>query len=133
MDLDRGTLARIDRKLLARLDQHETFQMVRVPATAAKWPTWKRSCDAVGISLGRAILALIDHQTMATLVSAARTMIRPSLVKPRKGSADREAQVAARDGSLMAAMERLRGRTELLRLLGGRPEKTALPGFLWVS
>jgi hypothetical protein len=29
IDLDRGTLARIDRRLLARLDQDETFRMVR--------------------------------------------------------------------------------------------------------
>lgn len=42
MDLDRGTLARIDRKLLAGLGQCATFQMVRVPVTAAKWSTEER-------------------------------------------------------------------------------------------
>jgi hypothetical protein len=31
MDLDRGVLARLDRKLLAGLGQDETFHMVRVP------------------------------------------------------------------------------------------------------
>lgn len=35
MDLDRGTLARIDRKLLAGLGQDETYRMVRVLATSA--------------------------------------------------------------------------------------------------
>jgi preprotein translocase subunit SecA len=39
MDLDRGVPARIDRKLLAGLGQDETFRMVRVPVTAAKWST----------------------------------------------------------------------------------------------
>jgi hypothetical protein len=29
--------------------------MVRVPATAAKWATSKRYCDAAGLSMGRAI------------------------------------------------------------------------------
>ena len=65
MELDRGTLARIDRKLLAGLGQDETFQMVRVPVTAAKWATWKRYCDAAGISMGRAIMALIDHELVS--------------------------------------------------------------------
>jgi len=65
MDLERGTLARIDRKLLAGLGQDETFQMVRVPVTAAKWSTWKRYCDSVGISMGRAIMALIDRELVS--------------------------------------------------------------------
>ena len=38
-DLERGVLARIDRKLLAALDQEETYRMVRIPVTAAKWST----------------------------------------------------------------------------------------------
>lgn len=37
MDLDRGTLARLDRHLLAGLDRDERFQMVRVPVTPATW------------------------------------------------------------------------------------------------
>jgi len=52
MDMDRGTLARIDRKLLAGLGNDETFRTLRVPATGAKWATWKRYCDAAGISMG---------------------------------------------------------------------------------
>jgi hypothetical protein len=33
MDLDKGTLARIDRKLLANLGDDEAFRTLRVPAT----------------------------------------------------------------------------------------------------
>ncbi len=51
MDLDRGTLPRIERKLLAGLGQDKTYRMVRVPATASKWATWKRYCDLAGISM----------------------------------------------------------------------------------
>jgi hypothetical protein len=65
MELDRGTLARVDRKLLAGLDQDETFVMVRVPVTGAKWSTWKRYCDAAGISMGRAIVSLIDRELVS--------------------------------------------------------------------
>ncbi|HSF84985.1 MAG TPA: hypothetical protein VLG28_04885 [Acidimicrobiia bacterium] len=36
--------------------------MVRVPATPAMWATWKRRCDSAGISMGRAIAALIDRE-----------------------------------------------------------------------
>jgi hypothetical protein len=62
MDLDRGALARVDRKLLAGLGQHETYRMVRVPVAPAKWSTWRRYCDAAGISMGRAIVTLIDRE-----------------------------------------------------------------------
>ena len=65
MELDRRTLARLDRKLLAGLGQGERYRMVRVPVTASKWSTWKRYCDSVGISMGRAIVALIDKELVS--------------------------------------------------------------------
>jgi hypothetical protein len=36
--------------------------MVRVPVSSATWSTWKRYCAAAGISMGRAIAALIDRE-----------------------------------------------------------------------
>jgi hypothetical protein len=65
MELDRGVLARIDRKLLAELGHDETYRMVRVPVTPSKWSTWKRYCDAAGVSMGRAIVALIDRELIS--------------------------------------------------------------------
>lgn len=62
MDLEREKLERVDRKLLARLGQDETYQMVRVPVTPATWSTWKRYCEARGTSMGRAIMALIEWE-----------------------------------------------------------------------
>jgi len=67
MDLDRGALARLDRRLLAGLNREERFQMVRVPVTPATWSTWKRYCDIAGISMGRGKAALIDHELAAVL------------------------------------------------------------------
>jgi hypothetical protein len=71
MDLDRGVLARIDRKLLAGLGQNETYRMVRVPVTASRWSTWKRYCDSAGISMGRALAAMIERELVAVLGESA--------------------------------------------------------------
>ncbi len=63
--MDKGTLARIDRKLLAGLGGDKTYRTVRVPVTAAKWSTWKRYCDSVGISMGRAVAMLMDRELLS--------------------------------------------------------------------
>jgi hypothetical protein len=42
MDLDRGTLARIDRRMLSGLGHAESWQMLRVPVSEAMWSTWRR-------------------------------------------------------------------------------------------
>ena len=62
MDLDRGALSKIDRKVLSGLGHDECWQMVRVPVSEAVWLAWKRYCDALGISMGRALSALIKHE-----------------------------------------------------------------------
>ena len=76
MDLHRGALANLDRRLLAELDREEQFRMVRVPVSAAKWSTWKRYCGAAGISMGRAIVTLIDRE----LANATETSVDNSSV-----------------------------------------------------
>jgi hypothetical protein len=45
MDLDRGMLARLDRRLLAELGRDERFQMVRVPIMS--WPP----CSATPVKM----------------------------------------------------------------------------------
>ena len=62
MGLNRARLANIDRRLLAELDRTDDWQLVRVPASGATWSTWKRLCELVGISMGRAVGALIDRE-----------------------------------------------------------------------
>ncbi len=61
-DLDRGALAKIDRKVLSGLGHEEVYQMVRVPVSAALWSTWRRYCEAQGVSMGRAVSGLIAHE-----------------------------------------------------------------------
>ena len=114
MDLDRGALANLDRRLLAELDREDQFQMVRVPISPVKWSTWKRYCGAAAISMGRAIVALINRE----LASVAETSREDSPVfaqRVREQLARREAEVAIRERAVSAAEERQRGTSERLR------------------
>ncbi len=108
MNLDRGTLARIDRKLLAGLGQDETFRMVRVPVTPVKWSTWKRYCDSAGISMGRAIAMLIDSELAMTLDESDGTVLSVTAQRIAERLADREATLTRREGELVAIEQRLR-------------------------
>jgi hypothetical protein len=106
-DLDRGVLARLDRKLLAGLGQEETYRMVRVPATAAKWSTWKRYCDSAGVSMGRAIATLVDQELLAVVgAQAGACAVLAGLAE--EDLARRIEQVARREQDATAVEERLR-------------------------
>jgi hypothetical protein len=116
MDLDRGKLARIDRKLLAGLGQDETFQMVRVPVTAAKWATWKRYCDAAGISMGRALAALIDHE-LVSVFDEFNDDDQPVFARDTQEQlAAREEEIIARERELDAASDRIKKQDKRLGL-----------------
>ena len=115
MDLDRGVLARIDRRLLAELDRDERFQMVRVPVTPAKWSTWKRYCDAAGISMGRAIAALIDHELASMFGDSSGGAVSMFEEQAQRRLADREAALTKRGNELSAAEERVRRWSQHLR------------------
>ena len=60
--MDRGTLARIDRRLLTEFDQSGGVQLVKVPVSDAVWSTWKRYCEAVDVTMGAGIAALMEHE-----------------------------------------------------------------------
>ena len=116
MDLDRGKLARIDRKLLAGLGQHETFQMVRVPVTAAKWATWKRYCDTAGLSMGRAVAALIERE-LVSVFDEFNDDDQPVLARDtQEQRAEREEEMIARERELDAAGDRIKEQDKRLRL-----------------
>jgi hypothetical protein len=113
MDLDRGTLARLDRRLLAGLGRDEQFQMVRVPVTPAKWSTWKSYCETVGIAMGRAIVALIDHELTSVVGDSSG---RSRLDERAQGQpADCEAALTKREVELAKAEDRVRRQSEYLR------------------
>jgi uncharacterized protein YecA (UPF0149 family) len=108
VDLDRGALARVDRKLLAGLGQDETDRMVRVPVTASKWSTWKRYCDSAGVSMGRAVVTLIERELIA--VFGDQTDEHPAVfaAQAEEELARRQEQVARREEKASAIEGRLR-------------------------
>jgi hypothetical protein len=115
MDLDRGTLVRIDRKLLAGLGQDETFRMVRVPVIEAKWSTWRRYCQAVGISMGRAIVMLIGRELVGVFGDFSGIESPVFAERAQRELVRREAEVARRERDLDAAEQRLQRRSDGLR------------------
>ena len=92
MDLEREDLERVDRKLLGRLGQDETYRMVRVPATPATWSTWKRYCETLGVSMGRAIMDLVERE----LGLVGEHELEPA------STGDGEEQLATREAELSA-------------------------------
>ena len=62
MALDRGTLSRIDRRVFAELVHTGGVQAVKVPVSAAVWSTWRRYCEAIGVSMGEGVAGLIAHE-----------------------------------------------------------------------
>jgi hypothetical protein len=62
MALERGTLTRIDRRILAELAHTGGVQAVKVPVSDAVWSTWRRYCAAVGLSMGEGVAGLIAHE-----------------------------------------------------------------------
>ena len=108
MDLDRGSLARLDRKLLAGLGQDETYRMVRVPVTAAKWSTWKRYCESAGISMGRAIAALIARELVSVFGDHTDERSPVLAEHAEEELAKRQEQLARQEKTAAAVEERLR-------------------------
>jgi len=115
MDLERGMLARLDRRLLAELDREERFQMVRVPVTPATWSTWKRYCDIAGISMGRAISALVDHE-LAGVVGEPSNECGSWFEEQTQGRlAEREAALTEREAEVVKSEDRIQRWSEHLR------------------
>ena len=115
MGRDRGTLARIDRRLLAGLGDDEVYRTLRVPATGAKWATWKRYCDSVGVSMGRAVTMLIDRELISVFGDV--TGDEPPVFAQRatEEMAMREAKIVAREREVDAEAARMREQGERLR------------------
>ena len=89
--------------------------MVRVPATPAKWSTWKRYCDSAGISMGRAIVTLIDRELVITFGDLTGNHPPVLAEHAEVELARRQEQVARREEKAAGVEERLRGWSERLR------------------
>jgi len=117
MDLDRGTLSKIDRKMLSGLDHEEGWQMVRVPVSDAMWSTWRRYCGALGVSMGRGIGVLVAHELDALSDLDAdggavfASELQRRLVARSEDLDFREQRLYERERSLRASQRLLRAKT----------------------
>ena len=111
--MDRGTLARIDRRLLTEFDHSGGVQLVKVPASDAVWSTWKRYCEALGLTMGAGIAALMEHELeMVVGDGPADAAVLMEALADRSDRLERrvvdlEAELASRERELTLTRQRL--------------------------
>jgi hypothetical protein len=110
MGLDRGTLARIDRRVFTELDHSFSVQVVKVPVSDAVWSTWRRYCDALGLTMGQAVASIISHE-LATVVGEPEG----DLFDLERASQELMRQLAIRESELDERAAQLRRVEDLLR------------------
>ena len=122
MTLERGTLAKIDRQILSELDHGDGVRLVKVPLSDAMWSTWRRYCQAIGLTMGEGIAGLID-QELGALGSEDQppgAVFAPELERRLVARSEaleiRERRLDEREQSLRASERLLRARTRPLEL-----------------
>ena len=122
MALERGVLAKIDRRVLSELDHGPGVQLVKVPLSEAVWSTWRRYCQALGLAMGQGIAGLITYE-LGQLVDNDQhqgTVFAPELQRQlmaRTAALDvRERSLDEREHSLQASERLPRARTRPLEL-----------------
>ncbi len=122
MALDRGALSKIDRRVLAELDHDDGVQLVKVPLSEAVWSTWRRYCQAIGLTMGEGIAGLISHELGALVDSSDRPGVafadelQRQLLARSEALDDRERRLDEREESLKSLERLLRARTRPLEL-----------------
>ena len=122
--MDRRLLSRVDRRLLSEMDHSDAVQLVKVPVSDAVWSTWRRYCDATGVSMGRGLAVLLHHELASVADEeleglAEKLKKREAAVASReaeladieKGLASRETEVAVRERRLAETENRAQGRS----------------------
>ena len=100
MTVNRRILAKVDRRLLAELDHDAGTQLVKVPVSDAVWSTWRRYCEAVGVSMGRG-LAVLLHRELASVVEVDLEGLALTLAEREVSIASREAELDDRERVLV--------------------------------
>ena len=114
MGLDRGTLAKIDRRVFAELKHADGVQAVKVPVSEAVWSTWHRYCEAMELSMGHGVAGLIlnELETVVNVDSARNQMFAEQASRQAE---DRTAKLDARQRALERRAETLTRKEEHLR------------------
>ncbi len=126
MALDRGVLARIDRRVLAELDHGKGTQLVKVPVSDAVWSTWKRYCDVVGVSMGGAIAILIEHE-LSTVDDPDLDHSVALIDRVREELNEREQTLAEREAEVEAERRHLRTLASQLEARAARQRPPTMP------
>ena len=106
--LDRGTLSRIDRLVLREMDHGDGVRLVKVPLSRAVWATWRRYCQAVGLTMGEAVAGLIDQELRMIVDEPADADVPLFAARREEELAARESRVLARERDLGEIEERSR-------------------------
>lgn len=114
MALDRGRLAKIDRRVFAELDHTDGVQAVKVPVSDAVWSTWRRYCESLGLSMGDAVAGLILDE-LETVVGTEGPRGAAFAEQMSRHAANRDAELDARQDELDIRTEALGRREAHLR------------------
>jgi len=107
MALDRGTLSRIDRRVFAELAHTGGVQAVKVPVSDAAWSTWRRYCEAIGVSMGEGVAGLIAHE-LETVVGGEGDVSDVFAEQVARQVGERASRLDARERQLDIRAEQLR-------------------------
>ena len=107
MALDRATLAKIDRRVFAELAHGPGVQAVKVPMSDAMWSTWRRYCDAIGLTMGEGVAGLIAHELKMVVGGNASHAFAEHAARHAE---ERSSRLDARERELDARDQRLRAR-----------------------
>ena len=100
-------MSRIDRRVFAELADTAGVQAVKVPVSAAMWSTWRRYCEAVGVSMGEGVAGLIVHE-LETVVGDEGDASDVFAEQVVRQVGERASWLDARERELDALAERLR-------------------------
>ena len=129
MALDRGVLARIDRRVLAEFDHGTGKQLVKVPVSDAVWSTWRRYCDVLGISMGGAIGMLVAHE-LSTVDDPDLDETVALLDRLRADLEEREEDLTRRQAEVDAEQHRLRALESRLEAWAARQRSSTVPSSM---
>lgn len=137
MALDRGRLAKIDRKVFGELDHADGVQAVKVPVSDAVWSTWRRYCETMGLSMGDGVAGLIlnELKTVVGVDGARAAAFAEEIARQAEEGASqldtRQRELDVRAQELRRIEEHLRAWEQRLRkprATGGRTQTSAKVG-----
>ncbi len=130
MALDRGMLAKIDRQVYAEFSDVTATQAVKVPLSEASWSTWRRYCQAVGLTMGEAVAGLVVHELWTVVGEPADSVSSVFAGRREEELGVRELRIAAWERAVAEIEERNRQEAKRLgiwdRDLQARERRLAL-------